>query len=77
MTMSKDITRILLVGIGVTSLASLVYFAGPLIAIGGYQPLESYIVREIAIVLLVAARPRSAALSSTAARRARTRSPQG
>ena len=54
MTISKDITRILLVGIGVTSLASLIYFAGPFIAIGNYRPFESYIVREIAIVLLVA-----------------------
>ena len=54
MTISKDITRILLVGIGVTSLASLIYFAGPLIAIGNYRPFESAIVREIAIVLLVA-----------------------
>ena len=54
MTISKDITRIILVGIGVTSLASLIYLAGPLIAIGNYRPLESYIIREIAIVLLVA-----------------------
>ena len=54
MSISKDITRILLVGIGVTSLASLIYFAGPLIAIGNYRPFESTIVREIAIVLLVA-----------------------
>ena len=54
MTISKDITQILLIGIGVTSLASLIYLAGPLIAIGSYRPFESYIVREIAIVLLVA-----------------------
>ena len=54
MTISKDITRILLVGIGVTSLASLIYLAGPLIAIGNYRPFESYIIREIAIALLVA-----------------------
>jgi type VI secretion system protein ImpL len=54
MTISKDITRIVLVGIGVTSLASLIYLAGPLIAIGNFRPLESYIIREIAIVLLVA-----------------------
>ena len=42
MTISKDITRILLVGIGITSLASLIYFAGPLIAIGNFRPFESY-----------------------------------
>ena len=54
MTISKDITRIILAGIGIASLASLVYLAGPLIAIGDFRPFESYIVREIIIVLLVA-----------------------
>jgi type VI secretion system protein ImpL len=53
--MTKNITRILLYGVGVTSLASLVYLAGPLISFGGYRPLESYIGREIAVMLLVTA----------------------
>jgi type VI secretion system protein ImpL len=53
--MSKDITRILLVGVGVTSLAALVMLAGPLVSFGGYHPLESYIGRELAILFLVAA----------------------
>jgi len=53
--MTKDITRIILYGVGISSLASLVYLAGPLVAFGGYHPLQSYIVREIVIVLLVAA----------------------
>jgi type VI secretion system protein ImpL len=52
---SKDIMRIILYGVGISSLASLVYLAGPLVSIGGYRPLESYIVREIAVLLLVAA----------------------
>jgi type VI secretion system protein ImpL len=52
---SKDILRIVLVGIGLTSVCALVYLAGPLISIGGWHPFESYIVREIAILLLVAA----------------------
>jgi type VI secretion system protein ImpL len=55
MGMSKDITRIVLGGIGIASVASLVYFAGPFIAIGNYHPFESNVVREITIVLLVAA----------------------
>ena len=55
MGLSKDITRIVLAGVGVASLASLVYFAGPFIAIGDFHPLDNYIVREIVIVLLVAA----------------------
>ena len=52
---TKDIARIILYGVGISSLASLVYLAGPLIDIGGYRPLESYIGREIAILLLFSA----------------------
>jgi len=49
----KDILRIVLYGVGLGSLAALVWFAGPLISIGGYRPLENYIVRQIVILLLV------------------------
>ncbi|HKD26542.1 MAG TPA: type VI secretion protein IcmF/TssM N-terminal domain-containing protein, partial [Xanthobacteraceae bacterium] len=52
---SKDILWIVLAGIGLTSVCALVYLAGPLISIGGWRPLESYIVREIVILVLVAA----------------------
>ena len=52
-TFSKDMLRILLYGVGISSLASLVYLAGPLVVIGGYRPLDSYIVRSILILLLV------------------------
>jgi type VI secretion system protein ImpL len=55
MGLSKEVTRIVLAGIGIASIASLVYFAGPFITIGNYRPFDSYIVREIAVVLLVAA----------------------
>jgi len=41
--------------VGISSLASLVYLAGPLISFGGYRPLESYIGREIAVMLLITA----------------------
>jgi len=51
---SKDILRIVLAGIGLTSVCALIYLVGPLISIGGWYPLENYIVREIAILLLVA-----------------------
>jgi type VI secretion system protein ImpL len=51
--LTKDITRIIFYGVGLSSLASLVYVAGPLIEFGGYRPLENYIVREIAILLLL------------------------
>ncbi len=52
---SKDILRIVLAGIGLTSVCALIYLAGPLISIGGWRPLESYIGREIAILVVVAA----------------------
>jgi type VI secretion system protein ImpL len=48
----KDILRICLVGIGFTSIATLIYLAGPLVSIGGYHPLESYVGREIAILVV-------------------------
>src|SRR5688572_15192691 len=51
----KDIVRICLYGVGLSSLAALVYLAGPLIAFGDFRPLENYIIRDIVIVLIVAA----------------------
>jgi type VI secretion system protein ImpL len=52
---SRDILRIVLAGIGLTSVCALIYLAGPLISIGGWRPLDNYIVREIAILVVVAA----------------------
>src|SRR5262245_13465518 len=49
----KQILRIVLYGVGLTSLAALVWLAGPLISIGGYRPLENHAVRQIVILLLV------------------------
>jgi type VI secretion system protein ImpL len=50
----KKITQIILYGIGLGSLAAVIYFVGPLIAIGNWRPLENETVRQIAILLLVA-----------------------
>src|ERR1700681_686375 len=50
----KEITRMILYGVGLGSLAAVVYFAGPFIAIGNWHPLENTIVRSIVILLLVA-----------------------
>jgi type VI secretion system protein ImpL len=50
----KKITQIILYGVGLGSLAAVVYFAGPFIAIGNWHPLENSIVRNIVILLLVA-----------------------
>jgi type VI secretion system protein ImpL len=52
---SKNILRIVLAGVGLTSVCALIYLAGPLIAFGRWHPFENYIVREIAILVLVAA----------------------
>src|SRR6195256_4347761 len=51
----KQILRIVLYGAGLGSLAAVVYFAGPLIAIGSWHPLENTTTRSIVILLLVAA----------------------
>src|SRR5262245_14495906 len=51
----KQILRIVLAGIGLTSVCALVYLAGPLISIGGWRPLEGYIAREITILVLIGA----------------------
>ena len=53
MVSKKDILRIVLAGIGLTSISALIYFAGPLLSIGGWHPFQNYIVRELAILLLV------------------------
>jgi type VI secretion system protein ImpL len=51
----KEVARVVLFGVGICSLASLVYLAGPLISFGGYHPLQGYIGRELAVLVLVAA----------------------
>jgi type VI secretion system protein ImpL len=50
----KQIVRTILLGIGLGSLAAVVYFAGPFIAFGDWRPLESPVVRNVVILLLVA-----------------------
>jgi type VI secretion system protein ImpL len=52
--LSKQVVRIVLMGVGLGSLAALVYFVGPLIAIGDWHPLENTVVREIVVLLLIA-----------------------
>lgn len=52
--LQKDIIKIVLSGIGLASLASVIYFLGPLIAFGDWRPLENPIIRDIAVLLIVA-----------------------
>jgi len=53
--LAKNIFRIVLYGLGLGSLGAVIYLAGPFIAIGEWRPLENHIVRQVAILLLVAA----------------------
>ena len=53
--LGKDIGRIILYGVGLSSTAALVYLAGPFIAFGDWRPLENNIIRDIVVVLLIAA----------------------
>src|ERR1700750_1333381 len=53
--LAKDIIRIILYGVGLSSLGCVIYFAGPFIAFGDWHPLENHIIRQIAILLLTTA----------------------
>src|SRR5581483_5478987 len=48
----KEVSRIVLYGIGLSSIAALIYLAGPLVSLGGRHPLETVIGREIAILVV-------------------------
>lgn len=49
----KRIIQVVLYAVGLSSLAAVVYFAGPFIAFGNWHPLENAIVRNIIILLLM------------------------
>jgi type VI secretion system protein ImpL len=51
--MRKELFRIGLYAVGFTSLAAIVYLAGPLIEIGGYRPLENVYVQMAVVVILL------------------------
>ena len=53
--LSRDIIRIVLYGIGLSSVAGVVYFASPYIVIGGWRPFDNYIIRQIAVTVLLTA----------------------
>jgi len=52
---SREVVSILLYAAGLASLSTMVYTAGPYVAFGDYRPLENYVIRQIVIVVLVAA----------------------
>jgi type VI secretion system protein ImpL len=53
--LGKEVLRIVLYGVGLSSLAAVIYLAGPFVAFGDWHPLENYIIRDILVVLLVSA----------------------
>ena len=72
--LAKDIIRIVLYGVGLSSLGCVIYLAGPFIAFGDWHPLENHIVREIAILLLTTASAASVASATSSDARTPRRS---
>ncbi len=52
--LSGEILRILLLGAGLTSIAAVVYLAGPYFAFGTWHPLDNPVIRQIIVVMLIA-----------------------
>src|SRR3954464_1078892 len=48
----REVSRIVLYGIGFGSIAALIFFVGPLISIGGYRPLQTPIGGEPALLFV-------------------------
>ena len=53
--LSKRLLRLVLWSAGLGSIAMIVWTIGPLISIGGYRPLDNYLVRESIIMIITAA----------------------
>ena len=51
----REVSRIVLWGMGIGSISMVVWTIGPMISIFGFRPLEGYIARNVVVVLLVAA----------------------
>jgi type VI secretion system protein ImpL len=53
--LTGNLSRIVLYGLGLGSITSAVYVAGPFVEIGGWRPLDNYIIREALVAILCAA----------------------
>jgi type VI secretion system protein ImpL len=53
--LGKNLFQLALWGAGLASISMMVWTLGPLIEIGGYRPLQSYLVREAVILIITAA----------------------
>src|SRR5690349_19620005 len=52
--LSKGLFRLFLWGAGLASISMMVWTLGPLIQIGGFRPLDNYLVREAVIMVITA-----------------------
>ena len=53
--LSKNLFRLTLWGAGLASISMMIWTLGPLIDIGGYRPLENYLIREAVVLIVTAA----------------------
>ena len=53
--LGKNLFQLALWGAGLASISMMVWTLGPLIEIGGYRPLQSYLIREAVILIITAA----------------------
>jgi type VI secretion system protein ImpL len=53
--LGKEVSRIVLYGVGLGSICTTVYLVGPYIVIGGYRPFDNYIVTNVVIAILISA----------------------
>ena len=54
-SLGREVSRIVLYGVGLGSICTTVYLVGPYIVIGGYRPFENYIVTNVVIAILISA----------------------
>ena len=47
--LGREVSRIVLYGVGLGSICTTVYLVGPYIVIGGYRPFDNYIVTNVVI----------------------------
>jgi type VI secretion system protein ImpL len=60
--LSKKLIRLALWGAGLASISAMIWTLGPLIEIGGYRPLQNYLIRDAVILIIMAAAATAAGL---------------
>src|SRR5262245_19718792 len=60
--LSKKLIRLALWGAGLASISAMIWTLGPLVEIGGYRPLQNYLIRDALILIIMAAAATGAGL---------------